>query len=172
MKLTATGVKQAKVKAKPYKLTDGHSLYLFVNGKGKYWRYDYAAGGKRKTLSLGVYPEVSLGEARKRHQQARENLANGIDPSLLKRTHKNNQQIDATNSFNVIASEWFDVKMAGKSKKHLDRCRNILDKDLGPAIGSQPITAIKAPDVLRALRKIELRGVDASRARSTASQIF
>ena len=88
-KLTATTVKQAKPKAKPYKLSDGGGLYLYVMPKGKYWRYKYRYAGKEKLLALGVYPDVSLGRVRKIHAEARENLAIGKDPSTLKKERKN-----------------------------------------------------------------------------------
>ena len=73
-KLTATAVRQAKVKAKAYKLWDGGSLYLLVKPQGRYWRYKYRFCEKQKPLALGVYPDVSLSEARKRHLMAREQL--------------------------------------------------------------------------------------------------
>ena len=81
-KLTATAVRNAGAAAKSYKLADGGGLYLFVNTKGaRYWRYDYRFAGARKTLAIGVYPEVSLKEARERHAGAREMQANNLDPS-------------------------------------------------------------------------------------------
>ena len=83
-KLTATAVKQAKPKAKPYKLADGGGLYLQVKAAGKYWRYKYRFASKEKLLALGTFPDISLADARKLHQAARENLADGIDPSSHK----------------------------------------------------------------------------------------
>ncbi len=85
-KLTATAVKQVKPSGKAQKLTDGAGLYLYVHPQGgKYWRFDYRFGDKRKTLALGVYPDVSLADARASHQSAREKLSSGIDPSEIKR---------------------------------------------------------------------------------------
>ena len=87
-KLTATAVKQAKPKAKPYKLSDGGRLYLYVMRKGEYWRYKYRYTGKEKLLALRVYPDGSLGRVGKIHGEARENLALGKDPSTLKKNAK------------------------------------------------------------------------------------
>ncbi|MFZ1852243.1 MAG: Arm DNA-binding domain-containing protein, partial [Nitrosomonas sp.] len=80
--LTDTTTRQAKPKDKPYKLTDGGGLYLLVNTTGKYWRLNYRFAGKQKTLALGVYPTISLIEARKRRDQAKVLLANDVDPSV------------------------------------------------------------------------------------------
>ena len=105
-KLTATAVKQAKPKSKAYKLSDGGSLYLLVNSQGKYWRYDYRFADKRKTLAIGVYPDVSLKAARETHQNAREDLASGIDPNTQKQAERVAQKNAIANSFEVIALEW------------------------------------------------------------------
>ncbi len=85
--LTNIAVKNAKPTAegKPVKITDGGGLYLLVNKTGKYWRYNYRYLKKQKTLALGVYPEISLAQARERHRKAREQLANGIDPAVYKK---------------------------------------------------------------------------------------
>tara|TARA_B100000575_G_scaffold126907_1_gene101143 strand:+ start:220 stop:528 length:309 start_codon:yes stop_codon:yes gene_type:complete len=83
--LTALAVARAKAKDKPYKLSDQGGLYLLITSSGKYWRYNYRFAGKRKTLAVGVYPEISVAEARKRHQSARRLLGDGIDPSADKK---------------------------------------------------------------------------------------
>ena len=106
-KLTATGVRNAGAEAKSYKLADGGGLYLFVNTKGaRYWRYDYRFAGARKTLALGVYPEVSLKDARERHAGAREMLANNLDPSAQKKLQKLHADVEANNTFEAVADEW------------------------------------------------------------------
>ena len=92
-KLTATAVKQAKPKSKAYKLWDGGGLYLLVNSQGKYWRYDYRFADKRKTLAIGVYPDISLKAARETHQNAREGLASGIDPNTQKQAERDAQKM-------------------------------------------------------------------------------
>lgn len=169
-KLTAIAVKQAKSSGKPFKMADGGSLYLLVKHSGKYWRYDYASPlKKRRTLALGVYPDVNLAEARKRHQKAREQLADGIDPMDAK---KAKNSVGASDTFELVGEEWFSLHMLEKSTKHRVRARSLLSNDLYPVIGSIPIAQIKPTQVLTALRKIEARGVDASKARSLAGQVF
>ena len=89
MPLTATAIKQAKPKDKPYKLSDEKGMYLLINPKGaKYWRMKYRYSGKEKTLALGVYPDISLTKAREKRQAAREKITDGIDPSVAKRLKK------------------------------------------------------------------------------------
>jgi len=111
-KLTATAVKQAKPKDKPYKLADGGGLYVHVKSTGKYWRYKYRFANKEKLLALGIYPETSLADVRKLHQEARANLANGIDPSTLRQAVKEARQDSLTNSFEVVALEWLEKRGA------------------------------------------------------------
>ena len=103
--------KSKKNKKKAYKITDGRGLYLLVTQSGKYWRYNFRFAGKQKTLSLGVYPDVVLGNARKAHQQAREQLAEGIDPSETKKVAKIARHQAAVDSFEAIAAEWFEYRM-------------------------------------------------------------
>jgi integrase len=167
--LSAIAVKQAACKSKPYKITDGGGLYVLVKAKGKYWRYNYRFAGKRKTLALGVYPDISLAEARKRHQKAREQLADGIDPIDAK---KLTSTVGVIDTFELVGEEWFSLHMLEKSKKHRDRARGMLNNDLYPIFGKRPIDQIKPTEVLSSLRKIEARDVDASKARSLAGQIF
>ena len=116
-KLTAIQVDRAKPADKPKKLTDGRGLYLYLHPNGgKYWRYDYAISGRRKTLSIGTYPDVGLADARLQHQAAREAVARGEDPTELKRLKRLSQNIAAGETFEAIASEWFETHMADKSE--------------------------------------------------------
>lgn len=175
MPLTATAVKQAKPKDKPYKLTDERGMYLLVAPKGgKYWRLKYRYSGKEKTLALGVYPDVSLAKAREKRQKAREQLADGIDPGVAKRLKKMHQYEEEINGFEKIAREWFETRMVDKSIRHRQRTIRALEKNLFPEIGRRPISQITAPELLMALRKIEARGAleTAHRAKQTAGQIF
>ncbi len=173
-RLAAMAVKQAKPRAKPYKVTDGAGLYMLVHPQsGKYWRYDYRFAGKRKTLAIGVFPDVSLADARKLHQFARERLGSGIDPSVYKKVEKLTKNQTAADSFEVVAREWFAHKIADKSESHKVRTNRILEKDLFPSLGSRPISKITAPEILAVLRKIEARTVDiAYRAKQTVGLIF
>ena len=173
-KLTATGVRNAGAATKSYKLADGGGLYLFVNTKGaRYWRYDYRFAGARKTLALGVYPEVSLKDARERHAGAREMLANNLDPSAQKKLQKLHADVEANNTFAAVADEWRERHLAEKSQSYRVRSERILTQDLYPTIGFRPIKEITAVEVLSALRNVEERTIDmAHRARQLASLIF
>ena len=172
-KLTATAVTQAKPKPKPYSLSDGGGMYLLVNATAKYWRYDYRFAGKRKTLALGVYPATSLKQAREKHQRARENLANGIDPSAHKKATSAATHAALANSFELLAIEWSKTR-SKKSESTEKRQNALLEKDLLPHLGNRPIADIKAPELLKTLRKIESRGAieTAHRAKRLAGQIF
>ena len=175
MPLTAIGVSQAKAKDKPYKLYDGKGLFLLINPKGgKYWRFKYRFGGKEKTLALGVYPDLSLAKAREKRQEARERIADDIDPGVVKRLKKIHQFEEETNGFEALAREWFETRMVDKSEQHQSRTIRALENDLFPQIGRRPINQITAPELLMALRKIEARGAieTAHRAKQTAGQVF
>lgn len=175
MPLTATQVDKAKPLEKEYKLSDGGGLYLLVTKKGaKYWRLKYRFNGKERKLAIGVYPDISLKDARTAREEARRQLAQGIDPSTEKQARKLAGHEAAANSFEVVAREWLKVKMSDKSKSHQDRTSNSLEKDLFPYIGRKPITEVTALDLLSALRRIEKRGAieTAHRAKQTAGQVI
>ena len=174
-KLTATEVKQAKPGQKLLKLADGGGMYLQIHPTGaRYWRYDYRYAGKRKTLALGVYPEVSLKEARETHQKARDKLRQGTDPGEVRKVEKLTRHLAAAESFEAVAREWFNQVMPEKSQSYRKRTGSILEKDLYPYIGNRPIAAVTAPELLATLRRIEGRGANdiAHRAKQTAGQIF
>jgi integrase len=141
---------------------------------GKLWRYKYLFNGVEKKISLGIYPDVSLQVARKRHQEAREQLAQGIDPSAARKAMKVASGEMAANSFEVIAREWFENWRKDKTESHAARTIVNLEKDAFPYIGSMPIALIKAPDVLATCRRIEKRGAveTAHRVRTTISQVM
>lgn len=172
--LTATKVKNVKTNVKSKKVFDGRGLYLLLTANGsKYWRYDYRFAGKRKTLALGVYPDITLQDARNKHQEARRLLALGKDPGQLKRELKQAHLHSAETSFGAVASEWFMRNMEDKSHSYRDRTLRILEQDLYPSLSNRPISEIKAPELLRVLRKIEERTVDiAHRAKQTSGLIF
>jgi len=173
-KLTATAVKQAKPRTKAYSLSDGGWLYLFVKPNGtKAWRFNYRINGKQKTLAIGIYPDISLKSARDKHKEARENLANGIDPNAAKQAQKAADQGAFANSFEVVALEWLQ-KRGAKSEGGDKRLNRLLQKDLFPYIGKRPISKITSPDLLKALRRIESRGAvnTAHRAKQAAGMVF
>ncbi|HMT94621.1 integrase arm-type DNA-binding domain-containing protein [uncultured Thiothrix sp.] len=175
-KLTDTAIKAAKTKpdGKPAKHTDGGGLYLFVMQSGKYWRYDYTHEAKRKTLALGVYPDINLKTAREKHQEARELLARGIDPSEYKQQAKAEQIAITENTFEAIALEWL-VKMKPTWKSdHADKLMSRFVNDVFPWLGNQPIATIEPPDILKCLRRVEERGAveTAHRIKQTIGQVF
>ena len=107
MPLTDTAIRNAKPKKKQYKLSDEKGLYLLIKKAGKYFRFDYRYAGKRKTLALGVYPNVRLAEAREKRDNARKLLRNDVDPAQYKKETKIMQKEQAANSFEAVAREWF-----------------------------------------------------------------
>lgn len=168
-------VNRAKAKDKPYRLSDEKGLYLLINPKGgKYWRLKYRYGGKEKTQALGVYPEVSLTKAREKLQKSREQLAEGIDPSVTKRLQKLHEYEEGIHGFESIAREWFEIRMIDKSKSHRSRTIRSLEKDLFPQLGRRPVNQIAAPELLMVLRQIESRGAieTAHRTKQIAGQVF
>lgn len=162
MALKDIQIRQAKPKERPYKLTDGTGLYLEVKTAGKYWRWDYRFHGKRKTFSYGVYPAVSLTQARALHQKAKTLLADGIDPMVHKKNKAQAERLAKENTFKDIAQEWRASKEAGWSDGHIKRVRNIFINHIDPEIGEKPIAELTALDVLGVIRKMESRGLGES----------
>ena len=171
-KLTATQVKNAKLESKNYKLGDGGGLYLFITKTGRYWRYDYRYLNKRKTLALGVYPEVSLKEAREKHTEARKLLAEGIDPSLHRKRLKIARIASAKNSFEKLAWDWFGRQ--NWTEGHRRTVKGRLTNNIIPWIGDRPVNEITAQDVLTVCRRVESRRAieTAHRVKTICSHIF
>jgi integrase len=160
MALTDTFVKNAKpsVKASGDKHTDGGGLHLHITASGKYWRLAYRFSDKQKTLALGVYPDVSLLQARKRRDDARKLLAEGIDPGQAKKEAKQAKQAAATNTFELVAAAWLADTAADRKPDTQTKVTNWLLRDVYPSLGSKPISAIAPRDVLATIRVIEARG--------------
>ena len=175
MALTALEASKARATDKPQKLADGGGLYLLVQPNGaKYWQLDYSFAGKRKTLAVGVYPDVSLSDARDRRDDARKLLANDTDPSAVKKAKKAAGVALAENSFEIVAREWHSKNLHNWKQSNADKLLNLLQNDLFPWLGKRPIGEIAAPELLQTIRRIESRGVleTAHRARSLCGQIF
>lgn len=169
--LTALAIKSAT----PGKLFDGGGLYLEVTASGgRYWRMKYRHGGKEKRLAFGVYPEVSLAEARKRRDNARAIIREGGDPGAAKRAQKVAAKVAAANSFAAVATEWLAKQKAKMAPATYGKARWTLDDLLGPWLGARPISEIDAPEVLEVLRRIEARGAHetAHRTKQRCGQIF
>jgi len=181
MPLTNIKIKNAKPRikpdgsttTKPYRLSDEKGLYLEVapNG-GKWWRLKYRIGGKEKRLSLGVYPDVSLKDARAHRDEFRKQIANGIDPSHIRKAEK--KSTSAQNSFETIAREWHTKFSANWTADHAARTLTRIKNDAFPWIGNKNINDISAPELLTVLRRVENRGAleTAHRINQICGQIF
>ena len=172
MALTATTIKTCKPKDKAYKLTDGGGLYLLVSPSGgKWWRFDYRFQSKRKTLSMGVYPAISLKDARDRRDEAKKQLANGIDPAMVRKSQKHQQS--QPNTFEAVAREWHAKFKPGWSDTHASRLLRLLERDIFPWLGSMPVSDVSSPLLLQTIRRIETRSLDtAHRAMQNCGQVF
>lgn len=175
MPLTDVAVRAAKPREKSYKLADGQGMYLEVMPTGaKYWRLKYRIDGKEKRMALGVYPAVSLLQARKARDGVKDNLRAGLDPSHEKRRVKLERSLERTNSFESIAREWHGTRKESWSEGHATRVLKRLEQELFPSLGARPIREITAPELLDVIRKIESRdALELShRALQAASQVF
>lgn len=143
----------------PRKLADGQGLYLFVMPNGaKYWRLLYRFNGKQKTYALGVYPEVTLKDAREKKRLARKLLEKGIDPSIERKKKKTLAQENAANTFEAVALEWYENRKSCWRPRYAEEIITRLENDIFPAIGDMPIKEIEPPLLLQVIRKIEHRG--------------
>ncbi|WP_239952733.1 integrase arm-type DNA-binding domain-containing protein [Pantoea sp. Z09] len=175
MKLNARTVDTSKAKDKAYKLSDGGGLYLLVNTNGsRYWRLKYRVAGKEKLLALGVYPDVSLADARAKRDEAKRTLAAGGDPGEVKQTEKQAKILAVSNSFEALAIEWHEHKRPNWSLGYASDILEYLQKDVFPFIGKRAIAEIKAAEMLLVLRKMEQRGVldKLKKTRQACRQIF
>lgn len=175
MPLNVRQIDTAKPREKEYKITDGGGLYLLVKPNGaKYWRLKYRVMGKEKKLSIGVYPDISLADARLKREEARKVVALGGDPSEEKRVEKLAQKASVENNFKAIALEWHEYKRTGWSKGYADDLMEAFENDIFPDLGKRPITEIKPLEMLTTLRKLEKRGVldKLRKIRQACNQVF
>ena len=173
--LTYTQVNQAKPSEKPYKLTDGSGLYLYVSTAGtKSWRIDYPEPltKKRVTLTLGKFPEITLAHARELRGDIKYTLAMGKDPRRVKKDDERQQLLESNNTFAMIAEEYISrqTHLSPATHKNNRRYATYLNK----VIGSMPMNQIKPIDVLDACRAIESKGYleTALKMKSLAGQVF
>lgn len=175
MPLTHMQIAKAKPRAKPYKLSDSDALYLVVQPNGtKLWRMNYRFLEKQKTLHFGVWPDVGIADVRALRDEARRQIAAGLDPVVENRHAWHAQQVAADNTFKTIAEEWVQKnEREGRAPVTLDKIRWLLGMAY-PMIGSLPITQITPQDVLAVLRKVEATGryESARRMRSVLSRVF
>ena len=173
--LTDATVKQAKTTEKAHKVTDGNGLYLMINPSGsKLWRWKYRVGGKEKLMALGMFPDVSLTEARDVRDAARKKLAKDIDPMAERKTAKRAQLVAAGNSFEAVARLWWLHWKNDRSDSHVEYVMRRLEADDFPAIAALQIDQIEAPALVKMAKAIEKRGAldIAKRALQTAGQVF
>lgn len=158
-KLKVASIKNFKFSGKTKKLFDGGGLFLHVQSSGKYWRFKYRFAGKEKLLSFGVYPEITLSEARNKRDEERKNILNGIDPSLRRKKRKKANITSASNSFEIIAKEWIEEVHKHKvSAGHANDTLRRLEIHIFPYLGKTPIEDITPAILLSELRRIEKKG--------------
>ncbi|MEJ8676456.1 tyrosine-type recombinase/integrase [Chromobacterium amazonense] len=177
MPLTDAAIKNAKPRedGKHLKLTDGQGLSLWVMPTGaKYWRLKYRINGKEKLLALGVYPEVSLKEARLKRDDTRKQIADGEDPAAMRKMDKVIKLAAAANTFEAIALEWHARESHEWSAAHSDRVLSAMQTHIFPYIGDRPINEIRPLELLEVLRKVESAGnIDTTkRLRQRCSAVF
>ena len=176
MALTDTFTKTVKHSGKPAgdKHSDGGGMYLHVKAAGKYWRMAYRIHDKQRTLYIGVYPAVSLAQAREARKRAKELLAQDIDPSTAKREEKHAAKLAASNTYESVAREFHQLKAPGWSAVHSNKWLRQNELYLFPVLGEKPLESIKPKDVLAALRKVEAKGIlsTAHDLQQMAGQVF
>ena len=175
MKLNDRQIKNAKPAEKPFKLNDGKGLYLYINtGGGKLWRFDFSYNGKRKTLSIGKYPTISLVEARQAAENARRLLVSGQDPSEAKQQAKRERQTAALNTFESIARRWHSDNLIRWKENHAARVLRYFETDVFPVIGAMSIQEIRVSDIKAVLDGVMVRGVNntAEKIREWTGAIF
>ena len=156
MTLTNTRIKAAKSCSSNYKMADGGGMYLLVKKNGsKYWRLDYRFRGKRKTLALGVYPQISLKDAREKRRQAKLHLDDNRDPSEVRKEEKQAKQID---DFEAIARQWWEHNKDTWTPRHAARVLRRLENNAFQDLGYLYIDEITPKRVIATIRKIEARG--------------
>lgn len=180
-------IKASKPKTAPYRLFDGDGLYLLIQPDGKkWWRLDYTFAGKRKTVSLGVYPSTGLSLARAKASKERALVASGIDPSTARKTAKAKQAetneaerrvadgIPLVGSFEDVARTWYSKQSSKWVPSHGEKIIRRLERDVFPWMGARTISEIRPSEILAVLRRIEARGAieTAHRAASNCGQVF
>ena len=171
MPLSDAAVRNAKAREKTYRIADAKGMYLEVTpAGGKYWRLKYRFDGKEKRVAFGVYPDVSLAQARERCVEARKHLANRIDPGVMKQVGK----AATENSFEAVAREWHVKFSPGWVTHHAEKIIRRLEREVFPWLGARPIGEINAPELLAVLRRIEARGAldTAHRVHQNCGKVF
>jgi integrase len=175
MPLSDRSIRNLRPAERPYKKHDADGLFMQVmpNG-GRWWRFKYRYDGKAKLISLGVYPDVTLAEARAERDRQRKRLAARKDPSTERKAEARTKALSSANSFAAVSLEWFEKQAKGWTARHADDVRRRLERNLIPDLGERPISEITAPELLMAARKVEGRGAHdlAHRMVGVAGQVF
>jgi integrase len=185
---SAATLKAIKPGCPQRRLSDGAGLYLllFVKGGSHGWRLDYTFKGRRKTLSLGTYPEVSLGEARKKAEETPQQVRQGNDPSAARRQGREAERRELAieklvaagqpipESFEAVAREWYAKHQGTWAPSHGEKVIRRLERDVFPWIGAKPIATIKPPELLQILKRVEQRGAieTTHRVQQNCGQVF
>ncbi|EMA4781104.1 tyrosine-type recombinase/integrase [Providencia rettgeri] len=175
MLLTDIQIRKAKPKDKAYTLNDGNGLSLLIEPNGsKGWRFRYRFAGKPKMISFGVYGQISLADARRKRDEAKKQLSDGIDPSDARKSEKITQKYAAENTFKAVAMEWHASKCSTWSKGYASEILRCFENDVFPFIGSRPIDQLAPLELLAVLQKIEKRGAleQASKIRRRCGEVF
>jgi hypothetical protein len=175
MPLTDVSIRNAKPTDRLQKLADGGGLYLaiFPTG-GKSWRFKYRYGGKEKLLTFGQWPAMSLAAARKKRDEARRLLAEGIDPGAERQAERARREALAANTFEAVAREWIERHLSKKSQAYRERVVSQLERFVFPVIGERPIAELTAPDILEVVRRVEKLNIleTAHRVRQVVGQVI
>ena len=134
-------------------------MYLLINTTGKYWRLNYRFAGKQKTLALGVYPSISLIDARKRCDQVKVLLANDVDPSESRKEQKLQKAITENNSFEAVSRLWWSHWKHDKTERHANYTIRRMEADIFPAIGHKPVNELTTAQFIAVVREVESRGL-------------
>ncbi len=175
MPLTDIQIRKANPKEKPYTLNDGNGLSLLVEPNGsKGWRFRYRFAGKPKMISLGVYGQVTLAEARKKRDEAKKQLAENINPSDARKSEKIALRYATENTFYAVAMEWHSSKCSTWSDGYASEILRCFENDIFPYIGKRPIDQIALLELLAVLQKIEKRGAleQANKIRRRCGEVF
>ena len=141
------------------KLHDGDGLYLWVYLDGrKYWRMRYWQADKEKSLSVGVYPKITLSDARKKRDELRKQLQADLDPSAERKATNLRKKLANVNSFEAVALEWYNKQLHTWVEHHASDVKRRLESNIFPTLGKRPIDQINALELLETIRKIEARG--------------
>ena len=175
MPLNDMQIRRAKPEAKAYTLGDGQGLSLLIEPNGsKSWRFRYRFAGKPKVISLGVYPTITLAEARSRRDDARKLVAEGKNPSEVRKEQKIALQTESESAFEKIATEWHHMKSAKWSEGYASDIMEAFQNDIFPDVGTRLVGEIKPLELLNVLRKIEKRGAleKMRKVRQRCSEVF